>query len=129
MSTAGEKFSRKQEQAIAALLAEPTVEKAAKAAGIGFATLRRWLKDEVFQERYRTAKKQTLDAVMGRLRQIAGEAVETLREVAVNQEAPASSRVAAARAVIDTMIKVVEAEELEGRLTAVEKAVLTRNRR
>jgi hypothetical protein len=129
MSGHGEKLTRKQEAAIAALLSKPTIEKAAKACGIGEATLRRWLKDEGFQERYRAAKKQTLDAVMGRLRQIAGEAVETLREVAVNQEAPPSSRIAAARAVLDMVIKVVEAEEVEDRLTAVEKAVLTRNRR
>jgi hypothetical protein len=124
MSTAGEKFSRKQEQAIAALLAEPTIEKAARAAGIGFATLRRWLQNDDFQERYRQAKKQTLDAVMSHLQLIAGEAVETLREVAVNREAPASSRVAASRAILETAMKVVEAEEIERRLIELERRLL-----
>jgi len=41
----GEKLSRKQEQAIAALLTCPTIEQAAKAAGVGETTLWRWLQD------------------------------------------------------------------------------------
>ncbi len=128
MSGHGEKITRKQEAAIAALLSEPTIEKAAKACGIGEATLRRWLQDTGFQERYRTAKKQTLEAVMGRLQQIAGEAVETLREVAVNEEAPASSRVTAAKAIVETALKAAEIEELEERLTKLEILVAERGK-
>ena len=42
------KLDRQKEQAIAALLAKPTIEEAAAAAGIGYATLRRWLQDAGF---------------------------------------------------------------------------------
>ncbi|MGD0231535.1 MAG: hypothetical protein ABSC19_14460 [Syntrophorhabdales bacterium] len=118
----GEKFSRKREAAIIALLAEPTIEKAATACGIGEATLRRWLKDPAFQERYRAARRESLQAVMNRLQQIAGEAVETLREVAGNKQAPASSRVAAARVVLETVVKTVELQEIEQRLKELEKS-------
>ena len=38
----GDKLSRKQEQAIAALLAEPTIEAAAPKADIGLTTLKNW---------------------------------------------------------------------------------------
>jgi DNA-binding MurR/RpiR family transcriptional regulator len=118
----GEKFSRRQEQAIAYLLAEPTIEKAAKACGIGEATLRRWLKDAGFQERYRAARKRSLETALNRLQQIAGEAIETLRAVAVDQQAPPSSRVAAARVVLETIIKTVELQEIEERLNELEKS-------
>ena len=40
MSGHGQKYDRKQEQAIAALLSEGTVEQAAAKAGVGYATLR-----------------------------------------------------------------------------------------
>jgi hypothetical protein len=71
------------------------------------------------------ARKQNLETVMRRLQQIAGEAVECLREVAANHQAPPSSRVAAARVVLETIIKVVELEEIEERLTELEKAAGT----
>ena len=41
----GAKFGRKKEQAIAALLTEPNAKEAARVAGIGSATLLRWLKE------------------------------------------------------------------------------------
>ena len=109
---------------------EPTIERAAKACGIGEATLRRWLKDPAFQERYRAVRKESLQAVMNRLQQIAAEAVECLREVAVNSAAPSSARVAAARAVLEAIIKTVELQEIEERLTELEKsAELLKNKR
>lgn len=124
----GEKLTRAQEAAIGALLSESTIQRAAKTCRIGDATLRRWLKDAGFQERYRAAKRQTLEAVMGRLQQIAGEAVETLLKVAVNEEAPASSRVAAARAILDTALKSAELEEIGERLTKLEKLIAERGK-
>jgi hypothetical protein len=43
------KFSRKHEQAISALLTQPTLAEAATTVGVGEATLRRWLQQESFQ--------------------------------------------------------------------------------
>jgi len=47
----GEKFSRKKESAIAALLACPTLTEAASSCEIAESTIRRWLKDETFSRR------------------------------------------------------------------------------
>lgn len=51
MGTPGSKFTRKMEEAIAALLVQRNVEEAARAAGIGTQTLLRWLKIPEFQSR------------------------------------------------------------------------------
>jgi hypothetical protein len=52
----GEKLSRKKEQAIAALLARPTVQEAAAEVGISVRTLCEWLKHPVFKRAYGQAR-------------------------------------------------------------------------
>jgi hypothetical protein len=51
MSGHGEKFGRKKESAIGALLACATLTEAAASCGVGDSTLRRWLHDEGFAQR------------------------------------------------------------------------------
>ena len=119
----GEKFSRRQEAAIAGLLSEPTIEAAAKNARVGEATLARWLKDPQFAERYRQARKQALEIAIARLAKIAQDAVTTLHEVASNLQSPASSRVTAARSILEISIRAIGIQEIEERLTALEKSV------
>ena len=53
-------------------------------------------------------------------------AVETLEAVMGNGEAPASSRVSAAKTVLDAALKAVELEEVQERLAAVENALRDR---
>jgi hypothetical protein len=59
MTGHGEKLTRKQEDAIAALLDAPTVAAAAGKAGIGERTLRRWLRIAEFQSAYRRERRRT----------------------------------------------------------------------
>ena len=49
----GEKLSRKQEQAIAALLEQPTIDAAAQVVGVSERTIRNWLKVCKFQVAHR----------------------------------------------------------------------------
>jgi hypothetical protein len=56
MTGHGAKFGRKKEEAIAALLSQPSIEQAARVAGIGPKTLLRWLKLPEFQAAYREAR-------------------------------------------------------------------------
>jgi hypothetical protein len=62
MTGHGEKLSRKREQAIAALLTQPTIAAAAKMAGIGERTLRRWLKLPEFASAYDAARREVVVA-------------------------------------------------------------------
>src|SRR5690348_1827007 len=75
----GEKLTRKQEQAIAALLAEPTLSAAACRCGVSESTLYRWVHAQSFQAAYRSARRSVVDAAIGHLQQAAADAVGCLR--------------------------------------------------
>ncbi len=123
MSGHGEKLTRKQEMAIAALLTAPTVTDAAKAAGVSEATLARWQSDPVFAEVYRAARRQVLTQATSRLSQACSDAVDTLKTIMEDEDAPASSRVTAARAILDYSYKALELEELDARVAVIEQAL------
>src|SRR5258708_37801531 len=53
----GAKFSRKKDEAIAALLSQRNVEEAARTIGIGANTLLRWMQVPEFQVAYRAARR------------------------------------------------------------------------
>lgn len=116
----GEKLSRKQEALISALLLAPTLADAARLAGIGEVTAWRWLKDPAFQTAYREARRAVVQQAITQVQRATGDAVETLRSVMQDTTAPASARVAAAKAVLETAFKAVEVEDLEARLAILE---------
>lgn len=115
------KLTRKQDQAIAALLACPSILDAARQSGIAEVTLYRWLKLEAFQTAYREARRQCVQQAIVQVQQATGEAVETLRAIMRDPEAPASARVSAAKTVLETAVKAVELEDLEARIAALEE--------
>lgn len=124
----GDKRDRKQETAIMALLTESTLKQAADKVGIGESTLWRWMQDPDFKDRFREAKKQVVSQAVSRLQQSCGEAVDTLRIIMNDTLAPAHSRVAAAKTIIEMTIKAVENEELEARLEQLEQMMQEDNR-
>ena len=120
----GEKWSRKKDAAILALVTEPTIADAAKKAGISHATLHRWLQIKDFKDAYREAKREAVSAAISRLQQTATEAVDALRDVMNDTESPASARVSAARSILEIAIKAVELEDFERRLEALERMIM-----
>jgi hypothetical protein len=116
----GEKRSRREDAALAALLACSTIDKAAEAAGIAGSTLRGWLADPVFQHRYRAARRQVVEHAISGLQQAAGEAVEALRRNL--QCGVPASEIAAAKAIIDQAVKGVELVDLAERVEQLEQA-------
>ena len=74
----GAKFGRKKEEAIIALLTQRNTEEAARAVGIGSATLMRWLQIPEFQAAFRAAKVAACSQTIGRLHQMSSAAVSTL---------------------------------------------------
>ena len=120
MSGHGEKLRHKQECAIAALLVAPSVTAAAQQIGVNENTLLRWLKDAAFQTTYRDARRAVVQQAIVQVQRATGEAVETLRRVMHDAEAPAGAKVSAAKTILETAIKAVEVEDLEVRLAALE---------
>jgi hypothetical protein len=123
------KFSRKHEQAISALLTQPTLAEAATTVGVGEATLRRWLQQESFQAAYRQARREAIGQAIARLQQVTTTAVTTLEAVMTDPGAKESARVTAARAVLELAIRAVELEDLEARMVALEQVVAGANTR
>src|SRR6266849_686486 len=120
MTGHGEKLTRKQDQAIAALLACPSILDAARQSGVAEVTLYRWQKLEVFECAYREARRQVVQQAIVQVQAACSEAVATLRAIMKDSAAPASARVSAAKTVLDTAIKAVELEDLEARIAALE---------
>jgi hypothetical protein len=121
MAGHGEKFGRKQEEAIAALLTQPSIEAAAHAVGIGTRTLLRWLQIEEFKTGYRKARREVQSQATARLQQATGAAATTMLKLMVDANVPAAVRLRAAECVFDRAVKGVEIEDIEIRLAALEQ--------
>jgi transposase-like protein len=95
----GEKASRKQVTALAALLTSSTITAAARQSGVSETSLRRWLQQPDFRRRYWKARRNVLNDAIGRLQLATGQAVEALVSLVADAKAPGTVRVAAAKAI------------------------------
>ena len=87
----GAKTAAVREQALAALLSEPSIGKAAAACGIGEKTLRRWLTDDkAFQAEYEAARRATFKAAISRIPTLTVRAVDTLAALLGDKDPPLS---------------------------------------
>jgi transposase-like protein len=130
MAGHGEKFGRKKEEAIAALLSQRNLEDAARAVGIGTRTLLRWMQVPEFSAAYRKARWDAVSQSTARLQQATGAAASTLLKIMVDQNTPASTRVRAAECVMNHAMKAIELEDIEARVSELERATeMSKSRR
>lgn len=120
----GDKLGRKSEAAIVALLANPTMPEAAKAAGVSETTLWRWLQRDDFRKKYREAQDKVFDGALGSLQGASTEAVNCLRRNLTCGNA--SAEVQAARTILDYTLRAREMFELENRVVQLEAALKAR---
>ena len=118
----GSKFSRKKEQAVVALLSQRNIEEAAKSIGVGPNTLLRWMKEPDFDAAYREARHLAFGQSISRLQQASTAAVTTVLKLMVDQSVPASTRLRAADIVLDRTAKAIEIEDIEARVSELERA-------
>lgn len=118
MNGHGEKLSRQQERVVAALLLEPTHEKAAERAEIGVATLRRWLKLPHFLAAYRAARREVVEGAVAALQQAGNRAVETLVKNLDAEKASDSNR--AALTILDLAFRGADLLDLAQRMEVLE---------
>jgi hypothetical protein len=95
------KKSQQRERLIAALLQNPTLEKAAEAAGISVATAWRIRRTEEFEEGFRVARRQAFRQSQARAQFAANNALSVLLRIMMDPSATAQSRVRAAAEVIN----------------------------
>jgi hypothetical protein len=120
MADSERKLSRKQEEAIVALLSTRSVEEAAKACNTPPRTLYRWLNDRELDKAYRAARRKAFGQATARLQHGASAAATTLLKVMLDQGTPASTKVRAAECVLAHSAKAIEIEDIEARVAALE---------
>lgn len=113
-----------QKRLISHMLAGHTVESAATKAQISHRTAWRYLAEPAVRaELQRRGDALLAGATSGLLADLA-LARKTLREVMNDQDAPPTARVSAARAVLDSVLRLVEMYALVGRVKLLEEAYM-----
>lgn len=113
-------MTAKMDKLLAALLESPTIQSAAKVAGISEATALRYMKGDDFATAYRDARREVVSHSITSLQHACINAVATLCAVCDDTEAPASSRVTAAKAILETSMRAVEIDDLAARVAMLE---------
>jgi hypothetical protein len=125
----GSKFTRKMEAAVTGLITQKNHEEAARSAGISIATLMRWQNEPEFKTAYREARRAVHSQAIARIQQAASAAVTTLLKVMVDSNTPASTKVRAADSVLNHSAKSIEMEDIEARLSELERTEAPGQRR
>ena len=113
----------RKEKALQALLVSRTRAEAAKAAGIGESTLREYMKDPEFSERYREAFGNLVQDATRQAQQALTLALSTLTEIMENTGEQATARIQAARYLVEYALRLGEQCDLLARLERLEAAV------
>jgi hypothetical protein len=118
----GHGLTSRQEAGIAALLSQPTHIAAAALVGVSESTLYRWLQVPAFRAAYRQARRELVEAAIGRVQAAAGRAVEALVSIA-HKGRRDGDRVRAAVAILDHAHRGLrEADTLHGELGSASDA-------
>jgi hypothetical protein len=105
---------------MSALLSTANIEDAASMAGISATTAYRWHSQPDFQAEFRKMQQEVVGHALIELKMSMSEALNVLRNVMSDSENPPSSRVAAARTVLDNAFKSLETADILERLEQLE---------
>lgn len=111
----------RQNRVLAALLTQPTKEKAALAAGISPRTLRDYLADQSFQAEYKRAFAGLVEDATRQAQQSIAPALSTLRQIVESEDENAQARISAARSILEYSMKLTEQTDILARLEELEK--------
>ena len=123
MAGNGAKLSANQLKAIAALLATPSIGKAAKRCGLGERTLHRYLANEDFRRELRARQDETVAATVAALSGLSGKATETLDAVMGSADAADGVKVRAAQVILQERRKASELDDLSERVAKLEEVM------
>jgi hypothetical protein len=122
MADNGIDLTTRQQRTIAALLAARNVREAAKQVKVSERTVYTWLAEPVFRAALYEAEGHLIDAATRRLLQHQDVALTVILTIMADEEIAPSTRLRAAIAIIDFMLKLRELRSIEQRLTALEAA-------
>lgn len=107
---------------ITALARGDTHKTAAAVAGISTRTLQRRLEDDGFQGRVRKSRADLLSTATGKLTQASSDAADVLHRL-ITQSNSEKIQLGAAKAILDSLVKIHSLEQLEERLANLEQLV------
>lgn len=113
-------LTAKEAKAVEALLTAPTIQNAAKTAGVSYTQLRRWLEQPVFAEAYRRARTVVFEMTLASLQSVTSSAIEVLATIMHDKTSAASVRVNAAGKLLEAGFRSREMLETERRLAELE---------
>jgi len=108
-------------------MTQPTIEKAAKAAGVSKATIFRWMAESEFSAALRDMSGRLLEGAVATLQIGSSEAVEALRGVLADKMATDAAKVSAARTLLEMALRVRELFEHEQRIAELEERIAALN--
>jgi benzoyl-CoA reductase/2-hydroxyglutaryl-CoA dehydratase subunit BcrC/BadD/HgdB len=111
------------EEVAIVLFTARSIKEAAEKAGVSISTLYRLRKKEEFKTVYNKIKKEAFSDAMQRAQSYCSESLEVLRAVMHNPTALDSSRVSAARTVLDLGLVMFENENIIEKLNELEKKI------
>lgn len=114
----------KQEQALAALMANPTIREASKASGIPERTLWRYLKQQDFSGRLEAEKGKLISVASDRLKSKLDAATRAIADVMEDADAPPQTRINAAKIILEFSLKYAEMSDVIHRLDELERQVI-----
>lgn len=117
-------LTEKQRRALAALMTAPTAKEAAKMAGIGERTMKRFRAIPAFQRAYRAAQSELVESAVCQSRQHLTGALSALADITADANAPPAARVSAARSSIEFALKLGEQGDILERLAELEKTLM-----
>ena len=111
----------KRHKLLIALLTSGSTAQAIATAGIAENTAYKYMHEPDFSAALREARRDVLNRTTSSLTASTEKDLAVLNEVMDDDEAPASSRVAAAKLVLDVAFNAVQADDLQERIEAIEQ--------
>jgi hypothetical protein len=121
MQHSADKLTGKKARALTALLSCRTVEQAAEQAKVNPATIFRWLNEDLFRSAYAEARCQIVEVALAQVQRSCGKAALSLELVLDDVQSSPSAKVAAAKIILETSVKIIELIQLEDRLARLEE--------
>jgi transposase-like protein len=118
----GNKFARKKEAVIAALLSGKNQVEAARIAGVDPSTLKRWLRLPEFQTEYLQARRDAVSQANARLQHNSNAIASVALKLLGDPATPASVKGHLCLGLLDRANKSLETEDLLVRVAALELA-------
>lgn len=109
------------------MLTEPTKKAAAQAAGIDERTLRNYLATPEFEAEYNKAVSAFIVDATRQAQQALSPALSTLREIVVDKGENATTRVSAARSLLEYTLKLTERVDILNKIKELERLMEERD--